>query len=102
MSRLFQFEISGEFLNTLTADDKYAVPACENSWFPIQMQLSSKENFSSQFFVEFMESTSNLKHFLSKEVGHSYCISQITDFQRLDCTTLQKAAFQDILRQSTC
>ena len=49
MSRLSQFEISGEFLNSWTPDDKYAVPAAENLRFPIQMQLSSKENVSLGF-----------------------------------------------------
>ena len=83
MSRLSQFEISGEFLNSWTPDDKYAVPAAENLRFPIQMQLSSKENIFSRFFVQFMESTSNFKHFLSEELRHTSCISEITNCQRL-------------------
>ena len=40
MSPLFIFEISGVFINTLTADDKYPVWDCENLQIPIQMQLS--------------------------------------------------------------
>ena len=40
ISPLLKFEILGVFLNTLTADDKYPIGACENLQFPIQMQLS--------------------------------------------------------------
>ena len=40
ISRVLKFEIIGVFVNTLTVDSKYAVPDCENSSFPIQMQLS--------------------------------------------------------------
>ena len=40
ISPLLKFEMIGMFLNTLTADDKYGVPDCENLRFPIQMQFS--------------------------------------------------------------
>ena len=40
ISPIFKFEILGLFVNTLTADDKYALLDCENLPFPIQMQLS--------------------------------------------------------------
>ena len=40
ISPLLKFEMIGVFLNTLTADEKYGVPDCENLRFPIQMQLS--------------------------------------------------------------
>ena len=39
-SRLFEYEILGVFVNTLTVDDKYPLWDCENLQFPIQMQLS--------------------------------------------------------------
>ena len=35
MSLLLKFEIIGVFVNTLTDDDKYAVPDCENVQFAI-------------------------------------------------------------------
>ena len=50
---------------------------------PIQMSLSLKENHVLDFFVEFLESTSNFKHFEKKDDRHSYFISGITDCQRL-------------------
>ena len=40
ISPLFEFEILGLLVNTLTADDKYRVRDCESLQFPIQMQLS--------------------------------------------------------------
>ena len=37
----------------------------------MQIQLSEKRKTFSQFFVLFLESTSNFKHFEIKEDGHS-------------------------------
>ena len=56
-------EILGVFLNTLTANGKYPVKDWENLQFSIQMQLSEKWKTFSQFFLLFLESTSNFKHF---------------------------------------
>ena len=51
------------FVNTLTADCKYPVQGCENLQLPIQMQLSEKRKTAYEFFVLYLESTSNFKHF---------------------------------------
>ena len=59
------------FLNTLIADGKYPVEDCENSQLPIQMQLSEKQKVFSEFFVPFLEYTSNFKHFEIKDDRHS-------------------------------
>ena len=67
ISPWMKFEIIGFFFNTWTADYKYPVPDCENLPFPIQIQLSSKQKTFSGFFIPFMESPSNFKHFLKKE-----------------------------------
>ena len=56
------------FVDTLTADERCAVPECENLQFPIQMILSSTRNFFPQIFVRLMESTSNLKLFQKKKI----------------------------------
>ena len=56
-------EIWGVFVNTLTADGMYSFPDSENLPLPIQMQLSEKRKTFSPFFVPFLESTSNFKHF---------------------------------------
>ena len=42
MSPLVLGEILAMFVNTLTADGKYAVQGCENLELPIQMQLPKK------------------------------------------------------------
>ena len=71
------------FRNALSANEKYSVVDCVNLWSPIQMQLSLKPTFYSDFFVPFLESTSNFKHFEKKDDRHSYFISEITDCERL-------------------
>ena len=40
ISPLSKFETLGPFANSMTADEKYPGPCCENFQFPIQMQLS--------------------------------------------------------------
>ena len=74
--------------NTFFPNDKHLVWDCEN-WPPsIQMQLSLKPKTCSDSFVPLLESTSIFKHSEKKDDGHSYFISEITDFQRLGWTTL--------------
>ena len=73
----------GVFRNTLTANDKYPVRDCVNLLSPIQMQLSLKPTIFSHFFVPFLESTSNFKHFEKKDDSHSYFISEITHCERV-------------------
>ena len=67
ISPWLKLEILEVFVNTLTADDKYPFWDCENLKFPIQMQLSQKQKNFSEFFVPFMESSSNSKHFQKKD-----------------------------------
>ena len=76
------------FVNTLTADGKYPVQYCKNLQLTIQMQVSGKRKTFSQFFVPFLESGSNFQDFEKKGYGHSYCASEITNFERLRQTTL--------------
>ena len=64
-------EILGVFVNTLTADGKYPVQVCENLQLSTQMQLSEKPKTFSEFFVLFLESTSNFKQFEAKDNRHS-------------------------------
>ena len=47
------------------------------------MQLSLKATIFSVFFVEFLESRSNFKHFEKKDDRHSYFMSEIKDCERL-------------------
>ena len=64
-------EILRVLVNTLIAADKYPVQDSENLQLPIQMQLSEKRKAFSQFFVPFLESISNFKHFFKKDHCHS-------------------------------
>ena len=70
------------FRNTLTSNDKYPVRDCVNLLSPIQMQLSLKPTIFSHFFVPFLESTSNFKHFEKKDDRHTYFISEITECEK--------------------
>ena len=49
------------FRNTWTANDKYPVRDCENFSSSIQIQLPLKPKTFSDFFIPFLESTSNFK-----------------------------------------
>ena len=71
MSPLMLGKILGVFVNTMTADGKYPIQDCENLQLPIEMQLSKKRKTLSPFFVPFLESTSNFKHFERKDDHHS-------------------------------
>ena len=71
MSPLVLGEILRVFVNRLTADDKYRVQDCENLPLPIQVQLSEKRKTLSEYFVPFLEFTSNFKHFERKDDSHS-------------------------------
>ena len=88
MCPLLLGEVLVVFLNRLTAGGKYPVQDCENLQLPIQMQLSEKRKTFSEFFVPFLESTSNFKHFEKKDDRHTYFLSEITECERLGWTTL--------------
>ena len=71
MSRLVSGQILGVFVYTLSSDGSYPVQGCENLQLPIQMQLSEKQKTFPQFFVWFLESTSNFEDFERKDDHHS-------------------------------
>ena len=72
MSPLVWGGILGVFVNTLTAYGKYLVQDCENLEVPIQMQLSEKRKFFSEFFVAFLVSPSNFKDYIIVNVLHEW------------------------------
>ena len=83
ISPWLKFEIIGLFVNTWTADYKYPVTDCENLPFPIQIQLSSKQNNFSRFFIPFMESPSNFEHYQKKEMVIANLFPKLVTAQRL-------------------
>ena len=69
--------------DTLTANEKHPVYDCVNLSSPIQMQLSLKPTIFSDFFVPFLKSTSNFKHFEKKDDSRSYFILEIRHCERV-------------------
>ena len=65
-------------VKTLTEDDKYSLLYRENLTQPIQILLSQKRKFFSQFFSAFFISALNFEHFQQKDDPHSQCGFQIT------------------------
>ena len=67
MSLLVLGEILGLSVITLTANDKYP-DKYPDLQLPIQMQLSEKRKTFSWFFIPFVESASNFKHFVKRMI----------------------------------
>ena len=67
----------------LNANHNYPVQDFGNLSSPIEMQLSLKPKKFSDFFVLFLESTSNFKYFPKKDDCHSHFIPEITDCEIL-------------------
>ena len=55
------------FFNTLAVDDKHHLLKRDNLAQSIQIQLSQKQKYFSEFFLEFLKSILNFKH-LSKKM----------------------------------
>ena len=65
------------FLNTLTADDKYSLNSKDRWMQTIQMNLSQKQNFFSEFLSTFFESSLNFGHFQKKMTLIGYVVSKL-------------------------
>ena len=65
------------FLNTLTADDKYSLNSKDRWMQNIQMHLSQKQNFFSEFLSEFFGSALNFGHFQKKMTLIGYVFSKL-------------------------
>ena len=68
MSPIVLGEILRAFVNTLSADGKYTLQNCQNLQLTIQMQLFQKRKYFSQFFIAFLESKSNSKHYKKRMI----------------------------------
>ena len=71
ISPLVLAEILEGFVNELTAYGKYPIQGSENLQLPIQMPISQKRKKFSEFFIPFLDSTSNFEHFERKDDPHS-------------------------------
>ena len=59
----------------MTVNDKYYLINRDNLRWTIQIQLSEKQKGFFQFFLGFLKSILNFKHFPKKDDPHSWCIS---------------------------
>ena len=62
----------------MTADDKYSLRNSDNLREPIQMQLPKNLKIFSQHFAQFVQSTSNFKHFEKNDEPRRVCIFEGT------------------------
>ena len=75
-------EILVDFVNTLSADDKFSLRKSEILPQTIQMQLSKKKMTFSELFPSFLKYKSIFEPFEKKDDSHSLYISQITEYKR--------------------
>ena len=99
---LVRSELSGQLVNTLTADYKYSSENRENLWQKVPMQISRKLKTFSGFFIAFMKSTLNLEYFERKDQSQSLSITEIINCETRSYLNVQKAIFHTTLRQTTC
>ena len=72
-------KILGQFVNPLTADDKYSVLNGGNLLQNFQIDLSEKGKIFCQFFLRFSKFRVNFENFQRKDDLHSRCIFEFTD-----------------------
>ena len=65
------------FLNTFTANDKYFLISKDKWMQTIQMHLSEKQKFFSEFFSAFFESALNFEHFQKKMTLIAYVFPKL-------------------------
>ena len=82
-SLLLTCQILELLVNTLAADEKYLVLHRNNLTVPIQIQLSKKQKKISKFFAAFLKSKLDFEHFETKDDPHSFCISEITEYENV-------------------
>ena len=76
-SLLETWKFFSRFLNTLTADDKYALISRDNWIQTIQLHLSQKQNISFEFLSTFFESALNFQRFQENMTLISYVFPKL-------------------------
>ena len=82
MFALVWSEILRQFVNTLTADNKYSRCNVKNFAQRVQTPLSQKLNAFSGFFIAFLKCEWTLQHFGKKDEYPSLIISEMIDCER--------------------
>ena len=67
----------------MTADDKICLLNRGNLTQPIQILIFEKKKIFSEFISEFLKSMLNFENFLKKYDSHGWCISEITESEKL-------------------
>ena len=83
MGLLWTCQYLGLLLNTLAAEEKYAVLNKDNINIPIQMQVSQKQKSFSQFFASFFKSRVHFEHFDKENDPCIFCNFEITDSENI-------------------
>ena len=81
-SLLLICKFSKPFPNTRSADGKSSLLNRDKLTQRNKMQLSQKQQTFSHFFSSFLKSSLNLEYLQTKYDTHSWCISDITDYQK--------------------
>ena len=99
-SLLLKCQILGLLVNTLSADENYAVLNKDNLTIPIQMQLSQEQKTFSQFFAEFLKSRLNFKRFEKEDEPHRFCIFEVADSKNVVRSMSKKPCFRNASRRN--
>ena len=78
----------------MDAYDKYPVLNNDNLTWPIQLQLSQKQNAFSQFLAQFLKSRLNFKYFEKKGDPHGFIISEIMASENVVRQMSKKSGFR--------
>ena len=73
------YEILRQFVNALTADDKYSGSNMQNLRSQFQTPLSHKQKTFSAFFIAFLKCAWKLEHFQKKDEYPGLIISEIIE-----------------------
>ena len=76
------YEILRQFVNALTADDKYSGSNMQNLQQQFETPLSHKQKIFSEFFIALLKWAWKLEHFQKKDEYPSLIISEIIDAER--------------------
>ena len=96
-----KYKILTLFVITLTVDEKHYLLSRDNLTQTIHIQLSQKQKTFFQFFLAFLKSILNFKHFPKKDDPHRWWLSGNTSSEKYGEINVLKAAFQRTLRQTT-
>ena len=66
------------------------------------MQSSKKLNIFHQHFTAYVKSIFHLKHFEKNDESHSFCLSEVIEWEICAYVTVYRVMFQYTQGQSTC